>query len=120
MSEKPFYLEEEQEHERRLSKRVLLDMPYFFTVRIDESAPFKVMLTDISTSGAKIVLPPACAILGVPGKSRVYFMDFPSELEVFRSISGYVIWTGDEHLGIMFDNPLEISLEELSAIIDTL
>ena len=116
MSVKPFYLEEEQEHERRLNKRVQLDMPYFFTARIDESAPFKVMLTDISASGAKICLPPTCATLGVPGESRIYFVDLPPELEVLRSVSGDVVWTGDEHVGIMFDEPLDISLEELAAI----
>jgi len=104
-------------NERRVEKRIQIDMPMHVTLKNSEGLSIKAKILDINTSGMCLELPSGVEIL----KDASYTVSSESKIqnaEFLAGISGTIKWKDLSLCGMMFSKAINISIEDITKCLD--
>lgn len=99
--------------ERRLSRRIPLDVPCLLTLVVNYSETYPAMAVDVSQGGVQLALSPGVSekdiVIGLP----VTLQDVPDPLaHLLNGVHGKVAWVGVRCCGVRLNKPLPIDITD--------
>jgi hypothetical protein len=106
--------------ERRSSQRVPLDVPYFVTISPEDEKEEDVpaLLIDLSLGGSQLGFSPATRGITNWLGHRVRLLGLPKEVcNRNGECAGAITWMSRERCGVRFETPLQLTDEQIMAIL---